>query len=212
VCRNDGGARSRAVHSERPQLTDSPGLHLIDPTDYARVPWKNGGGITQDVLLLPAGSGHDDFDVRISLAPIVEEGPFSSFPGIDRRITRLSREPVSLDFADREVALERLVPVHFDSVLAPISRLADGPARVINVMTRRGRFEQSVETHQRWQGRLDVGTGQIFVVHAVTGPAMARSAGRELMVGEGATLIASGPVEFEVAGHGEMLIAKLTRL
>lgn len=174
------------------------------------MPWKNGRGITEDVLLLPPGSGHDDFEIRVSLAPIVEEGPFSSFPGIDRRITRLSRERLSLVFDDREVALERLVPLHFDSVLAPRSRLPDGPAKVINVMTRRGRFDQAVETHSDWRGILDVETGQIVVVHAVDGNWTGRTKDRELTAGKGATLVAYGPLRFDVRGQGEVLLARLS--
>ena len=57
-------------------------LQVLKTSDYKMVPWKNGGGVTQDVLLLPASATHDDFDVRLSLAPISAEGPFSAFPGM----------------------------------------------------------------------------------------------------------------------------------
>ncbi len=118
--------------------------HHLRPADHSVIPWKNGGGITRDIVLLPAGSGHDDFDIRVSLAPIVTDGPFSSFPGIDRQITLLQGAGLELVFDDHVTALERLRPLYFDSVLAPSSRLAAGPVEVLNVMTRRGRWRAQV--------------------------------------------------------------------
>jgi environmental stress-induced protein Ves len=86
-------------------------LKVFRASDYAVVPWKNGGGVTHDVLLLPEGATQEDFDIRLSLAPIVTEGLFSSFPGIDRHITRLSRERLTLLFGQEARELKRLEPL-----------------------------------------------------------------------------------------------------
>ncbi len=86
-------------------------LRVLTVSDYTVTPWKNGGGITQDVLLLPQGASQDDFDIRVSLAPIVTEGPFSSFPGIDRHITLLTRERLELVFPAQTRSLARLQPL-----------------------------------------------------------------------------------------------------
>jgi environmental stress-induced protein Ves len=42
------------------------------------MPWKNGGGVTRELLAWPGGG---DWQVRISVAEIEADGPFSSFPG-----------------------------------------------------------------------------------------------------------------------------------
>ncbi|MBN8630010.1 MAG: HutD family protein [Rhodobacterales bacterium] len=34
----------------------------------------------------PAEAGFDSFDLRLSIAAVAEDGPFSDFPGIDRRL------------------------------------------------------------------------------------------------------------------------------
>lgn len=182
-----------------------PPFTLLTPQDYATVPWKNGKGVTHDVMLLPEGSGHDDFDIRISLAPITEEGPFSSFPGIDRRITRLSTERLSLVFGDgREVPLERLVPLAFDSALAPVSRLPDGAARVINVMTRRGVYASELEVVRDGRRTVPGGTGHT-VVFCVEG--RMEAGGREIAAGQTLHLRDSSPVEIEILGTA--LIARI---
>lgn len=48
------------------------------------VPWKNGGGITREIAVAPPGAGYTDFNWRLSIADIVESGPFSSLSGVDR--------------------------------------------------------------------------------------------------------------------------------
>ena len=63
-------------------------------------PWKNGGGVTREVLCLPEGSGFERFDWRVSIAHIASSGPFSSFPGVDRVITLLEGAGVHLRSAD----------------------------------------------------------------------------------------------------------------
>ncbi|WAC27415.1 HutD family protein [Ancylobacter sp. SL191] len=139
-------------------------------SDYTVTPWKNGGGITQDVLLLPEGASQDDFDIRVSLAPIVTEGPFSSFPGIDRHITLLTTERLELVFPAQTRSLARLQPLHFDSVQQPVSRLPDGAVRVLNVMTRRGRWNAQVMPATGDNAPLLAAPeGGLVVLHAVSG-------------------------------------------
>lgn len=145
-------------------------MKLLTSQDYRKTPWKNGRGITEDVLLLPPGSSHEDFDIRISRAPIVDESLFSVFPGIDRTITRLGENPLTLCFADgSETELAYLSPVSFDSALAPASRLPAGASRVMNVMTRRGRWRSKVSVLRENSARLEIPVGGMVVVHAALG-------------------------------------------
>lgn len=188
-------------------------LRVIGPSDYRRVPWKNGGGITQDVLLLPDGASHDDFDVRISLAPIVEEGPFSSFPGIDRHITRLSANALSLAFAQETRVLNRLEPLYFDSVLQPRSLLPEGPAEVINVMTRRGRWHAQVMPATGGNGPLLAAPeGGLVMLHAVTGTWQVGNAAGSVLVRPGETMLAGDAQTLRVSCEpsGEAVVAFLT--
>ncbi|GLK73903.1 HutD family protein [Ancylobacter dichloromethanicus] len=187
-------------------------LRVIRPSDYRRVPWKNGGGMTQDVLMLPEGASHEDFDVRVSLAPIVEEGRFSSFPGIDRHITRLSGNGLGLTFANGTRELNRLEPFYFDSVQQPRAALPDGPAWVINVMTRRGRWHAQVMPAAASNGPLLAAPeGGMVILHAVTGIWQVGDAAGSVLVHPGETLVASDEPTLRTSCEptGEALIAFL---
>lgn len=183
---------------------------LLTPEDYRKTPWKNGNGVTEDVLLLPKGSSHENFDIRISRAPIVDESRFSAFPGIDRTITRLGENPLSLRFADgREVELGHLAPYSFDSALAPNSLLSTGASQVMNVMTRRGRWQSHVSIlHGTAHEVIDVPEAGMLVVHVVRGKC-------DIGVthaGDGETLIIEGPAKTEVvlSGGSSCLTAVIT--
>ena len=54
--------------------------------DYVRMPWKNGGGSTEEITR-DAGHGLDGFGWRLSIADIAESGGFSTFAGYQRVIT-----------------------------------------------------------------------------------------------------------------------------
>jgi environmental stress-induced protein Ves len=44
-------------------------------------PWKNGGGTTRELLAWPAAA---DWRVRLSVAEVAADGPFSRFEGVQR--------------------------------------------------------------------------------------------------------------------------------
>ena len=108
--------------------------------DYDIKPWKNGLGTTADLFMAPAGATHDTFDLRFSMAPIVEPGPFSSFPSADRRITLIEGNGLDLNFGDHSHHLTPLAPFGFDTELAPMGTPVNGPVRVVNVMARRPKW------------------------------------------------------------------------
>lgn len=182
---------------------------LLGPEDYRKTPWKNGNGVTEDILLLPHGSSHDDFDIRISRAPIVDDSRFSAFAGIDRTITLLGENPLSLRFDDHEEKLAYLVPYSFDSALAPRSLLASGPSQVMNVMTRRGQWQSQVSVLQGSATRAKtVQHSDILVIHVSHGKCDVSGS----HVGNGQTLILDGPatIEMELPDRTSCLVAMLS--
>ena len=63
---------------------------LIQYASLRPTPWKNGGGVTTELAMSPPGAGLDNFDWRVSLASIAEDGPFSQFPGVDRTLVMVA--------------------------------------------------------------------------------------------------------------------------
>lgn len=115
----------------------------LPAADRVAVPWKNGGGVTREVCVFPAGAGMDDFLWRISMAEVAEAGPFSVFEGIDRHLTLL-RGRLQLTFDDREVVLGPGDSLVFDGAARCHGTPLDGPVSDLNVMTRRGQVTAMV--------------------------------------------------------------------
>ena len=68
---------------------------VLRAVDYPRMPWKNGGGSTEEITR-DAGTGLDGFGWRLSIADIGESGGFSTFAGYQRVITVLQGEGMTL--------------------------------------------------------------------------------------------------------------------
>ena len=120
----------------------------IRAADHRRMPWKNGGGETTEIAVLPAGAGLDDFDWRLSMATVASDGPFSLFAGIDRTLAILEGEGIVLSVEGRPE--QRITPgsppVRFRRRPSrPRRRLVSGPVTDLNAMTRRGVWTHRME-------------------------------------------------------------------
>jgi len=123
-------------------------LHRFTVTDLPATPWKNGGGVTREIVCQPPGAGMDNFDWRVSIAHIASDGPFSAFAGIDRVITLLSGGGVHLLGDDGQVdhPLDRpLAPFAFAGEAVIHARLLAGDCQDFNVMTRRAVCSASLQ-------------------------------------------------------------------
>jgi environmental stress-induced protein Ves len=102
-------------------------------------PWRNGGGSTRELLTWPAGEA---WALRISLAGVTQDGPFSAWPGVQRWFAVVEGAGVELALPTGPVALRPgSPPLHFAGDAAPHCRLLDGPTQDLNLMVRRGRGE-----------------------------------------------------------------------
>lgn len=63
------------------------------------MPWKNGQGITHEIVISPPGSTlqQNNFDYRISSAEVKSSGPFSLFPGMIRLLVIISGKGLVLN-------------------------------------------------------------------------------------------------------------------
>ena len=122
--------------------------------DCPFVPWRNGGGCTRELLAWPNAEA---WLLRVSVAEIEADGPFSSFDGIDRCFAVLSGAGVVLALPRGEVRLHAGDPaLAFPGEAAPLCRLIDGPTRDLNLMTRRSagraRMQREPLSVGRWRG------------------------------------------------------------
>ncbi|MFI6983757.1 HutD family protein [Embleya sp. NPDC050154] len=107
--------------------------------------WRNGGGDTREIAT-QAAADPADFDWRASIATISADGPFSAFPGVDRTITLLAGGGVRLVGDDGlDHRLDRTgEPFAFSGESAVRATVLGAGTRVLNIMTRRGRWAARV--------------------------------------------------------------------
>lgn len=116
-------------------------LQLIRCDEVAPQPWKNGGGLTRELLAWPAQAADTalaPWTLRISVADITADGPFSAYPGIDRHFAVLQGGGVRLALHDGERELRvGDAPLAFGGEAAPGCTLLAGATRDLNLMVRR---------------------------------------------------------------------------
>lgn len=121
-------------------------MQIFRAADYRRMPWKNGGGETREIIVSPAAATLETLDWRVSLATVAEDGPFSVFKGVQRTLCVIRGSGLRLQAGDRAPAdlYASSPPYSFDGEAATNARLINGPIEDLNVMSRRGRFSHSV--------------------------------------------------------------------
>jgi environmental stress-induced protein Ves len=189
-------------------------LVRLGASDYKRVRWKNDGGWTTEIARDPAGDG--DFRWRISIADIESDGPFSAFPGISRDLVLLAGNGIELDIdgAPTLRLTERFQRVHFDGEANVDCRLVAGPTRDFNVMARRDAVRAEVVARPLVGSMvLFAETGVVWIAHALSGHAQARTDDESVALAAGDTL----RIDFRdqsagravIEGGGEIVLVKL---
>lgn len=202
--------------------TDRPSWRVVGPADRRVVPWANGRGTTAIVTRVP---DTDDWAWRLSLADVVDDGPFSSLPGVDRwiAVARGGRMALQLGAPDgfaRTVLSDTDGAVPFSGDGDTSCRVLDGPLVDLNLMLRRGRATGALDLYEldageRWSGTASavvvlsgrvelvaVGDEQAtgVVLDGTTFDAAVIDGGQDELV----SLVAGGPVRLAVAmvAHG----------
>lgn len=113
-------------------------VRILAPSELQAQPWKNGGGVTHEILRWPHGAG-DDYQLRISLADDRVAAPFSLFPGYRRWSYLAAPAPIVLHVAGVPHRLAQLGDVlEVDGEVPITCELPQGPTRLLNFLIRRG--------------------------------------------------------------------------
>jgi environmental stress-induced protein Ves len=158
---------------------------LYRAADYPRMPWRNGGGTTQEVACNPGGNSAS-FEWRLSLADVAQDGGFSAFAGYQRILTVLEGRGIELTVdGERQAPLGPHMAYAFSGGAQVACRLLDGPVRDFNLIYDPDRFE----------GRLQWVQG--------SGPWVFHSSARTVLV-----LNAGGTLSLDVDGAPHALPAR----
>jgi environmental stress-induced protein Ves len=105
---------------------------VVELVDVEPTPWRNGGGITRELLAWPH---RDEWRIRISIADIERDGPFSLYPAADRFFVVLEGTGVELKIGGgTQVLTPESPPFCFSGNNEVDCRLVDGPTRDFNLI------------------------------------------------------------------------------
>lgn len=109
-------------------------IRHLTPADYTAMPWANGRGTTIEMLRENGPDG--GLRLRLSMASVVEDGPFSIFPGIERNLTVISGPGFDL-VGENRITAAPLKSVAFRGDVPMAAEGVTAPSDDFNVMTAR---------------------------------------------------------------------------
>ncbi|MEO6363235.1 MAG: HutD family protein [Caldimonas sp.] len=109
-----------------------PAPFLVTAASVAPQPWKNGGGVSRDLLSWPTDAA---WRVRVGLAEIDTDGPFSDYSGVERWFTIAAGAGVelSIDGTPHRVAAGA-EPLRFDGGAVTTCRRLGGHTTALNLL------------------------------------------------------------------------------
>ena len=146
------------------------------PNEYVSMPWKNGGGITTELAVFPAGAALDQFIWRLSTAQVNQDGPFSYFQGIDRTLAVLSGDGLILHSDAGQVHAQTVVlttdsrPYRFSGETAISAELLNQRTVFdLNMMTRRDVCSHYMQRLQAGSHLIEAGDAQQLLLYCLHG-------------------------------------------
>ena len=184
-------------------------MRLVTRDSLVPVPWKNGGGVTRQIAIFPPGSDMNGFDWRISTAEVAQDGPFSRFEGIDRRLYILDGAGLELRFGGgTRSTLRPADHLDFAGEAEVHGALLRGPVTDLNIMVRRDRLRACF-------AQVAVDGAQIIDLPSATAALFVLDG--SILLGDGASLTAnrhdtvlfgaSPPARIDARGTATLLLA-----
>lgn len=148
-------------------------VRLYRAQDYPRMPWRNGGGTTQEVACNDGGDSAA-FEWRLSIADVAQDGGFSSFKGLQRIITVLEGAGIALTVDGQAQAPLRPRQAYAFSGDARVDcRLLDGAIRDFNL----------IYSPRHYRARLQwIGGVREWAFHSAASTVLLLNAGQALTV------------------------------
>ena len=177
----------------------------ITPDQFKTVPWKNGKGITQQII---SSGDKDDYDWRFSRADVSVDGPFSIFDGKSRILTVIEGAGISLISNNFNIQAAPFKPVSFSGDVEIQGKLRDGPIIDLNLIYSTKRINASarvVQDENEWQ--LQPGESRIFAMYCLSGITCDES-GMQLNPGDFG-IVKNTPSTISIDGNGCMLFYTL---
>ena len=134
-------------------------ITVISPHQFKKVAWKNGKGFTSELAINDGGS-LDEFEWRLSIAAVVEDGVFSSFPGIKRHLflldgngIKLQHQQGSSEKVSTNLLSELLDLAVFSGEDETHAELLDGAISDFNLMVKEANWQVEVAAIKSFENK-----------------------------------------------------------
>ena len=166
---------------------------LIRLDEVPASPWRNGGGVTRELLAWPEAA---DWCCRLSVAEVTQDGPFSRFDGVQRWFAVLGGAGVALGLDGQWVELRGdSAPFGFDGATPVDCRLLAGPTRDFNLMVRQSLGPALMRRiHDDWSTTLK--TTKLIAMYSI-------KTGAEARFGSKITVLPAACLAWQVVPAGE---------
>ena len=185
----------------------APRIERLDPSDYRHTPWKNGGGVTVDIVLVTDKDGEI---WRFGRTPIVAPGPFSDYSGFDRVQVLVAGSGLVLKTPDGEIDVRQpFRPVRFAGETPIVSWLEAGPVEVVNLIGNRAKVRIDLKVLD--EGRsLRFGSGTHIVYNPVGESALDVDGTRHVLAGDHGLRFDTTSATALAGRGGCLLVASIT--
>ena len=176
-------------------------IKIISPHQFKTVPWKNGKGQTIEIAISENGS-LDDFNWRLSIASVVEDGMFSDFSGHERHLILLEGEGIELNHDNQQVdLLEKPLSVSsFKGASKTVGRLINGAIKDFNLMIKDEKYRVEVLTSIK-QKEIEIDKVDLCFVYTHTGQALVYLNSDELKITNGQLIVMENEGRIRVVGE-----------
>jgi len=125
-------------------------IDIISPDHFKTVPWKNGLGETIE-LAINEGGTLANFNWRLSMASVVEDGVFSNFEHYTRHLILIEGNGINLQHNANTIdKLTNILDMAtFDGGNTTVGNLHAGDITDFNIITRTQKVNTQVVTHKK---------------------------------------------------------------
>lgn len=183
---------------------------VISKKNFKTIPWKNGKGQTIE-LAINEGGTLDDFDWRLSIATVAEDGLFSEFSGIERNLVLIEGNGLTLthDIIHSDRLVNLLDFATFDGGSKTHAEIINGAIKDFNIMTNKNTCKAELKTFIKKTKNSVNHKGLVFVYSISNNLTITDNTGKPSTLEQGDLLKLTNPRDIVIKGQS-MIMVKFT--
>ena len=178
-------------------------LQVIAPQQFITIPWKNGLGETTELAINDGGT-LENFDWRLSIASVINEGFFSDFSGYQRHLVLIAGQGLTLLHGSKDESKDEskggnkssdnltnlLAIATFDGACKTYGKLTAGAIKDFNIITNKQKITSHVSCYvDAEQVTVNLAKSGVYFAYSLTNVMSVERKGQEnTLVPQGALL------------------------